>query len=340
MFRRILVPLDGSERAERALPIAASLARASGGSIVLLRVIPSPIEFPYQATEAPTSTQEALDVNQARAANYFARITASEMLAGIATTTEVLRGIPVQLILSVARSQQIDIIIMCSHGYTGMSRRALGSVAEKVAFHAPTPVLVLRDGGSVLASPHPHVIPPLRALVALDGSARAEEAIEPTASFIGALASSTQGSLHLTQVVQSANAKSDERDLDESTDSIQKANRYLSSTADALQKGHLVPAIANLKLTVSWSVTLDDDVASALIRVAEHGEDTEGAGVSAGFDIIAMATHGFGSAERWTAGSITERVLKATKLPLLVVRPLDIMEKSNFTWDKADLSGI
>ncbi len=61
MFQHILVPLDGSQRAERAIPVAARLARASGGSITLLRIIASPFEPGWQAIDSPASMQEPLD---------------------------------------------------------------------------------------------------------------------------------------------------------------------------------------------------------------------------------------------------------------------------------------
>ena len=66
MFSRILVPLDGSERAERAIPIAVRLVRASGGSIILLRVVASPIEPAWQASESPSLMQGSLDADIAQ----------------------------------------------------------------------------------------------------------------------------------------------------------------------------------------------------------------------------------------------------------------------------------
>ena len=102
----------------------------------------------------------------------------------------------------------------------------------------------------------------------------------------------------------------------------------------------MVPAVTDLNLAVSWSVAVDPDIASALIRVAEYGVNAQEAGVSGGCDIITMTIHGYGGVQRWAMGSVTERVLRATKLPLLIVRPLDIMEKSNLTWDNATLSAI
>jgi nucleotide-binding universal stress UspA family protein len=335
MFQRILVPLDGSARAERAIPVAARLAQASGGSITLLRVVASPLGLVWRAPEVSTSMQE-VDAERARAAGYLARVAAWDAFAGITTTTEVLEGTPATCILSVARSQQSDIIILCSHGYTGMTLRVLGSTAKKLAFHAPIPVLVLREGGPVPAHPRLDDAYPLRILVALDGSTLAEKAIEPAACLVAALAAPTLGAMHLVQVVKPATTASEARALDaghESMAILHKAKKYLGATVDHLREGRMVPPVADLKISITWSVAVDDDVASALIKVAENGEDAEGAGVFGGCAIIAMATHGYSGISRWAIGSITERVLEASSLPLLIVRPPDMMERSNFTWD-------
>ncbi len=329
MFRRILVPLDGSARAERAIPLAARLARASGGSIILLRVVVSPIEPVWQPREPAESMQESPDTEQAGAAEYLVRISALDVLAGVATSTQVFRGIPAAGILSIARSQQVDLIVLCSHGYTDVIRWAMGSVAQKVAFHAPNPVLVLRENGPVPAAlPTGSGARPLRALVALDGSQRAEKGIEYAAVMIAALAAPDPGDLHLTRVVKPVS------DEDESEAELRRAGEYLDATAKRLREGRAAPAIADFPLTVTTAVVVDDDEAGALIRVAEKGEGA----MASGCDFIAMTTHGYSGIARWALGSITERVLKASNLPLLIVRPLDIMEKSNFTWDDTSLS--
>jgi nucleotide-binding universal stress UspA family protein len=212
--------------------------------------------------------QESLVADQAGAADYLVRIAASDELAGIATTTEVLNGIPAQTILSVARAQQADIIIMCSHGYTGMAHWVMGSVAEKVARHAPVPVFVLREGGPLPARPHPDATHPLRALVALDGSARAQTALEPAACFIAALAAPGKGALHLAQVVKPATPGSGEKGIDEGVENesrLHHAQKYLSSLVGHFHEGLVAPAVADLKLLVTCGVAVDNDVASALI---------------------------------------------------------------------------
>jgi len=134
--------------------------------------------------------------------------------------------------------------------------------------------------------------------------------------------------------------ESEEKDPEEREHVLHTAKKYLSTTAEHLREGLIAPAVADLTLLVSWSVAVDTDVAEAIVRVAENGEDAEGAGVFGGCDVIAMATHGRSGIQRWAMGSITERVLHATKVPLLIVRPATMMEKSKVRWDETTLAAI
>jgi nucleotide-binding universal stress UspA family protein len=74
-------------------------------------------------------------------------------------------------------------------------------------------------------------------------------------------------------------------------------------------------------LTLTWSVAIGKDVAETLISAAETGEDIEGSNVFGGCDLMVLATHGRGGLERWVLGSVTEHILGATRLPILIVRP-------------------
>jgi nucleotide-binding universal stress UspA family protein len=96
---------------------------------------------------------------------------------------------------------------------------------------------------------------------------------------------------------------------------LSDAKTYLSGIADRLQSGSL----AELKLTIVCSVAMGRDVANALLGVAETGNDAEGTAMLGGCDLIALATHGRGGLQRLALGSVTERVLEATRRPLLVV---------------------
>ena len=331
MFTRILVPLDGSGCAAHALTLAARLARASRGSVVLVRVVSTATEFwPYlNLSPQPTLAQTVIDADLAEAEEYLSALTKAPDLDGLPTDTVVLRGPAVPTLLSIARSYRADVIVLCSHGSTGIKHWGIGGVAEQVARHAPVPVLVLREGGPLPAASHPDAARPLRALVALDGSLRAEAVIEPAASLIAALATPAPVELRLARVVKPVTAGREGKELEERDDGehvLQQARRYLSSTVNQLHEGLIAPAVVNLKLTFTRSVVVATDVAGALIRLAEDGEDAEGVGMSGGCDVIAMATHGRSGLARWAIGSITERVLHATRLPLLVVRPPEMIQ--------------
>jgi nucleotide-binding universal stress UspA family protein len=321
MFQRILVPLDGSTRSELALPVAARIARAAGGSVVLLHVVSVIVDGRPFYVHNTSFMQAVLNDELAKAREYLVRVAHSDDLLGIKTETEATLDVVAQTILTYAQSHKIDIIVMSSHGLTGFKRWALGSVAQKVVRHSPVPVLLLREGGPRPADLHSDATHPFRALVALDGSPLAEAALEPTAYLVAALAAPAAGALHLTQVVKPPTIRSEHdfefSDLDVGEQALQEAVTYLSALADNLGNG----IAAELGLKVTWSATVHEDVADALIRMAELGEDTGTLGVE-GSDLIAISTHGRGGSEHWMMGSITERVLDGTKLPLFIVCPV------------------
>src|SRR2546425_28684 len=199
MFQRILVPLDGSSRAEHAIPVAARLARASGGTVILVRVV-SKSKLAQRAVQ-----DDVFSANQ-----YLSGIAASPDLQDVHTEPVVLVGATIPAILDVADTSEADLIMLCSHGYTDLTRRIMGSVAQKLAREAPVPVLVLREDGPVPGELPPGTTRPLRALVPLDGSAQAKSALEPAAYVIAALAGTREGALHLMRVVQPVTATIEE----------------------------------------------------------------------------------------------------------------------------------
>jgi nucleotide-binding universal stress UspA family protein len=323
MFKRVLVPLDGSPRAESALPVATRIAHASDGTVVLLRVVGIPAEYStyiYSSylAQTPIYAQEILDTEQANAENYLADLAKSDLLAGVEVETSVLPGPAGATILDTASDEHIDVIVMCSHGETGFRRWALGSVAQQVSRHSPVPVLVLREDGIAPTSAFPDRLRPLRsitALVALDGSKLAEEVLEPAAYLVAALAAPAQGMLLLSTVVNVPAARNKFETVE--VNILDDARKYLMGVAERLQGGE----IEKLNLAIEWSIEDSKDVADALIRAAESGEIAESSHEFTGCDLIAIATHGRGGPQRWVMGSVTERVLGATKLPMLIVRP-------------------
>jgi nucleotide-binding universal stress UspA family protein len=322
MFQRILVPLDGSPRAESALVVAARVARAAGSTVVLMQVVGIPAAYtPYfygpDIAQSPMYAQEFLEIEQLNAEKYLAEIAKSDVLAGIKVETTAIPGTAGMTILDTASEGHIDLIVMSSHGATGFKRWALGSVAQQVSRHSSVPVLVLREDGTAPTSAFPDRLRPLRsiiALVALDGSKSAEATLEPTAYLVTALAAPAQGTLILSTVVNWQPAM---KKFENEEHMLEETRKYLVSIAERLQGGEL----AKLNLAIEWSIAESKDVADALIKTAERGTSTESSHEFTGCDLIAIATHGRGGMQRLVMGSVTERVLGTTKLPLLIVRP-------------------
>jgi nucleotide-binding universal stress UspA family protein len=153
-LKRILVPLDGSRLAERAIPLATALAQRFGSEIVLLRVLDIPEPTP------PTSHVEVA-IGWVREARTHALQEAQSYLdaqqrdlhrQGIEVRALMRDRSPAEDILDIASSQKIDLIVMSAHGQGGLARWAFGSVADKVARHSPCPVLLVRYASSEIAS--------------------------------------------------------------------------------------------------------------------------------------------------------------------------------------------
>jgi nucleotide-binding universal stress UspA family protein len=295
----------------------------------LMQVATIPVTYDSYLASS-TAALETIESELNDAERYLNEVATSVDIQGIETEVQALYGVAATTILSTASSYKADLIVMTSRGYTGTERWVLGSVAQKVARQSPIPVLVLHEAGGIPAGPHPDASP-LRALVTLDGSALAEAALEPAAQLIAALAAPAAGALHLLRVVKppTFDAKKDSPEYISrmKEQALRKAKTYLNTIVGHLRESKL----ADLNLTITWSVVLDNDAAAAIIKVVEHGEGAEGVGGPGRCDLVAMATHGRSGWQRWVLGSITERVLGATKLPLLIVRldETDFMLVSN-----------
>jgi nucleotide-binding universal stress UspA family protein len=120
MFKCVLVPLDGSALSEQALPIAARIARASGGSLLLLRVVNTLGEVRVMASEPSVFLQEILEAELAAATAYLARIAGTKELAAIHMGIVVFSGQPTSSILDIAQEQHCDLIVMNSHDHRGV----------------------------------------------------------------------------------------------------------------------------------------------------------------------------------------------------------------------------
>jgi nucleotide-binding universal stress UspA family protein len=322
MFHRILVPLDGSALAERAVLIAAQIAQTRACPLVLLQIISPPLDYGGGISHIPLLTQQLVDREMAEAHTYLGRLAQSAPLRGIDVQPQVLFGMPVACILDVVESQDVDLIVLSSHGRSGLKRWVLGSVARRVAHHSTVPVLLLRSENPALpAVEHKDTRPP-GVIVALDGSSLAEAALAPAAQLVSAFATPLPGAakpvLHILHVMEPPLATSQDRAGVSplyNTMLHEQAQEYLAGVCE-----RVVAQAGNPHLTVTWSIIYSSDVADAIITAAEERRTQHR-------DVLAMATHGRGGLQRWVMGSITERVLEGTKLPMLVVRPAQVEGK-------------
>jgi nucleotide-binding universal stress UspA family protein len=142
MYKRVLIPLDGSPLAEGILPFILEIASPLDMEVVLLRVV-TPIP-PTVVETTRYMTLENVEGRLAEARSYLAPVAAELAARGLKTSVMVERGEPVAKILGAAREVEADLIAMTTHGRSGLGRLLFGSVAEAVLRDAETPVFLMK----------------------------------------------------------------------------------------------------------------------------------------------------------------------------------------------------
>ncbi len=142
MEQKILVPLDGSALSERAIEPAEKIAKAIGYEMVLFRVIDTPLEHTPEAE--PEEERRAASASIDEAITYLKEITSRIEGKGIKTRIEIGVGYPHSAILELADKEDVEFIIMSTHGRTGLARVLMGSVAEKVVHATERPVILVK----------------------------------------------------------------------------------------------------------------------------------------------------------------------------------------------------
>ena len=144
MYRKILVPLDGSELAECVLPHVKAVASGSDrGKVVLLGIVE-----PLPAGTPPAVDFEVVQkAGVKEAEKYLARIQAKLSKEGLNVEVEVLTGRPAETITDFVRREKVDLVALATHGRSGISRWVFGSVADKLVRSLSVPVLLIRPEG-------------------------------------------------------------------------------------------------------------------------------------------------------------------------------------------------
>ena len=305
-MKTILVPLDGSALAERVLTYAGLLAHTLDARLHLLRVVTDaqqehvPLDNPTIRAEAglpsvatDPDSDPAWDALRLFAENNLAEQAALLRAAGLHVTYEVRVGAPAATIVEVAAACHACMIAMATHGYSGLTRWALGSVADAVLHTATVPVLLVRGN-----TPLPKHAPALkRIIVPLDGSELARQALPPAIE----LADFASAEVVVVQAI------------------VPSIEDYLSAALPVaeLRDNLRAQALHEYELHVSadrpTAVTAAILVGHAAQAIAEEVDWRRA-------DLIVMATHAYGGLRRLVHGSVADQLLHATTTPLLLVR--------------------
>ncbi len=293
----ILVPLDGSPRAVSALPVAGRLSQLLKGELALIQVVPvvmNPmiIEPGYVA---PETYQQMYDDQERLAREDLERLAAPLRVQGLVTRTVVQRGEAATCVIDAVTTLHVGLVVMTSHGRTGLARFALGSVADRVTRTGVAPVLLLRSFAGA-APTEPHVVTLRHALVPLDGSLLAESALDT----VGArLAGAVISEFTLLRVV-------DPRD---GAEGIRIASEYLAGAQRRFRQRLQEQGIQQ-DVAVTTSTPVGAPAASILAAASERQ-----------CDFILMSTRGEAGIGRLAFGSVADRIIRDGALPTLFVHP-------------------
>jgi nucleotide-binding universal stress UspA family protein len=299
MFRNILVPLDGSSFSEHALPYAGAVAAARHAqlTLALVHVRHSPVTTDRTLRDALDAWEAAHTEREAEYLHELAERVSREH--GVDARARLLTGEVVPSLEREVRDEAMDLVVMTTHGRAGLERAWLGSVADSLLRHLAVPVLIIRPSEE---SPRPERVEYRHVVIGLDGSARAERAIEPAL----ALVKDQDARVTLLRVVSPPSAVTSPYlphaariSHEEMQERQEQATTYLTDIRERL--GQRVERIETVAL-------LEYHAARAILGyVTEHG-----------VDLIALSTHGRGSVSRLLMGSVTDKVVRATAVPVLV----------------------
>lgn len=300
MFRKILVPLDGSPLGEHALPFALGIAKACGAQVHIALVHVPEAYSDYEAPGAEDLGIEAKSREQA----YLEAL--ARRLGGMPKGTihvHHLEGIPQETLAAEVVQREIDLVVMNVHGWGYLSRAITGSVSDYLMRHLAVPMLVMhaRDSSTDLA--RDSAIKSI--LICLDGSELAETIIRPAV----ALGSLWNARFDLVRVASLAGplavgggeeAQATRRHL---LDKASKdATAYLKGVAQRIGQGGSSTQI---------HAPVHANTAAAILETAK----------TTACDAIAVATHGRGGLSRLLLGSVADKVMRGADCPVLVYRP-------------------
>jgi len=303
MYKKMLIPLDRSELAEVVFPHAREIAGRLGLQVVLLHVASREEHDRVSSFKGYLDSKSEALLNQAY---YVQRSSGKPTKDGNVRVTSVLTvGNPPEEILQYVEENSVDLVLMATHGRSGITRWALGSVADKVLRRSSVPVWLVRA-----AKPESGVSamwPNMKVLVPLDGSTMAESVLPHVEALSRQRGIEMEVTLMRVIEHQPANADRSAEKAGPGKDARRRKDdtraeceAYLADIA-----GKLSSSAVSVR-----SEVLAGDPSEQIIEYANKNRS----------GLVLMATHGRSGVGRWAFGSVADRVLRRSSRPLLLVR--------------------
>ena len=301
MFDHILVPLDGSPLAECVLPHAVAMAQVFEARITLLRVLGRP------PTAGRTRSIDPLDwhMSKAEAGTYLDGLTARLQETGLQTESALLEGKAAERVIEFARSHDVNLIILSSHGRSGLSGWNVSSVVQKIVLRAYMSTMVVRA-----YQPAARDLTGLRyrrLLVPLDCSQRAECVLP----LIATLARFHKSELLLAHTVSRPEML---YRTPPTQQDVKLANRLTERNRRAATKylEELQSWLSSEEVDVQTRLLVSDNAAATLHELVEREN----------IDLVVLTAHGCSGGTKWPYGSIALNFIAYGTTPLLIVQDL------------------
>jgi nucleotide-binding universal stress UspA family protein len=300
MFQRILIPLDGSSLAECVLPHAVAVARPNNAEIMLLRVLD-----PVGAATRPRHV-DPLDwqIRKAEAESYLKGLAARFEAAGIKAEMVVLEGNAAESVIESAQAHEVNLIILSSHGQSGISGWNVSSVVQKVIMRARTSVMIVRAYRPVTEAITEYRYQ--RILIPLDGSQRAE-CVLPYAM---AIARYHNAKLLVAHVVEKPEMP---RRTPPTEEDIDLAARLVERNRVEISK-YLEELKSHLEVQVEMLLLVGEHVAASLHDLVEERES----------DLVILSAHGYSGETKWPYGSTVTSFITYGTSSLLIWQDLPV----------------
>lgn len=301
MYKRMLVPLDSSELAEVVFAYAKELAGRLHMEVILLHVYGH--DERDEAALRQDYLNKAIEMVKSQASEVWANSGGEPGARTIEVRAVLVEGHAADEVLRYAEENGVDLILMATHGRSGVMRWAMGSVADKVLRASKVPVWLIRAGIPKEVVYDECVMETL--LVPLDGSELAESVLPHVEALAKQRNPEGMKAVLLTVCEPPVNPVYDPQGMpldwpDHMERSKSEAKKYLNGVAGRIERAGLAVSVE----------IVGGEVAEGIIESAERNAA----------DLIVMATHGRSGIKRWAYGSVAERVLQGATSPVFLVR--------------------